>query len=40
MTILVVSGFFCNEIGILSIDVNNFTLDDTNYDEDDPKVKS
>ena len=25
----------CNEMGILSIDLNNINLDDTNYDEDD-----
>ena len=28
--------FICNGIGILSIDLNNSNLDDTNYDEDDP----
>ena len=27
--------FSCNEMGILSIDLNNFNIDDTNYDEDD-----
>ena len=25
--------FSCNETGILSIDLNNINLDDTNYDE-------
>ena len=30
---------FCfNEMGILSIDINNFKLDDTKYDEDDPET--
>ena len=28
--------FSCNEMGILSIDINNINLDDSNYDEDDP----
>ena len=27
--------FFCDEMGILSIDLNNINLDDT-FDEDDP----
>ena len=27
--------FSCNEMGILSIDLNNINLDDTNHDEDD-----
>ena len=27
--------FSSNEMGILSIDLNNFNIDDTNYDEDD-----
>ena len=26
--------FSCNEMGILGIDLNNISLDDTNYDED------
>ena len=30
--------FSCNEIGILSIDLNNINLDDTNYDVDDPET--
>ena len=30
--------FSCNEIGILSIDLNNINLDDTIYDEDDPET--
>ena len=28
--------FSCNEMGILSIDLNKINLDNTNYDEDDP----
>ena len=27
--------FSCNKMDILSIDLNNINLDDTNYDEDD-----
>ena len=27
---------FCNEMGILNIDLNNINLDDTNYEKDDP----
>ena len=27
--------FSCNQMGILSADLNNINLDDTNYDEDD-----
>ena len=30
--------FSCNEMGILSIFVNNINLDDINYDEDDPEI--
>ena len=30
--------FFCNKMGILSIDLNNINLDDTNYDEGDPET--
>ena len=30
--------FFCNEMDILSIDLNNINLDDTNYDGDDPET--
>ena len=30
--------FFCNEMGILSVDLNNINFDDTNYDEDDPET--
>ena len=28
----------CNKMGILSIDLINNNLDDTNYDEDDPET--
>ena len=28
--------FCCNEIGILSVNLNNINLDDTNYEKDDP----
>ena len=27
--------FCCNDIGIFSVNLNNFNLDDTNYEEDD-----
>ena len=30
--------FSCNEMGILSIDLNNIDLNDTNYDKDDPET--
>ena len=30
--------FSCNEVGILSVDLNNINLDDTNYVEDDPET--
>ena len=30
--------FSCNYMGILSIDLNNINLDDTNYNEDDPET--
>ena len=30
--------FSCNKMGILSIDLINNKLDDTNYDEDDPET--
>ena len=30
--------FCCNEMDILSVDLNNINLDDTNYDEDDPET--
>ena len=30
--------FSCNEMGILSIHLNNINLDDTNYDENDPET--
>ena len=30
--------FFCNEMGNLSIDLNNSNLDDSNYNEDDPET--
>ena len=36
MNILVMLYFFCNEMGILSIDLNNINLDNSNYDEDEP----
>ena len=29
-------AFCCNEMGILSVNLNNINLDDTNYEEDDP----
>ena len=28
----------CNEVGILSIDIDNINLDYTNHDEDDPET--
>ena len=31
--------FSCNEMGILSINLNNINLVDTNYDEDDEDEK-
>ena len=30
--------FSCDEMGILSIDLNNINLDDTNNDEDGPET--
>ena len=30
--------FFCNEMGILSIDLNNINLHDNNYGEDEPET--
>ena len=30
--------FSCNEMHILSIDLNNIELDDTNYDEGEPET--
>ena len=30
--------FSCNEVGILSTDLNNIILDDTNYDEHDTET--
>ena len=30
--------FSCNEMSILSIDLKNIDLDDTNYDKRDPKT--
>ena len=30
--------FSCNEMGILSTDLNNIDLNDTNYDKDDPET--
>ena len=30
--------FSCNEMGILSLDLTNIILDDSNYDEDDPET--
>ena len=35
MNILVILHFFCNEMRILDIDLNNINLDDTYYDEVD-----
>ena len=29
-------ALYCNEMGILSVNLNNINLDDTNYEEDDP----
>ena len=31
-------AFSCNEMGILNIDLNNISHDDTNYNEDDPET--
>ena len=30
--------FSCNEMGILSIDLNTIKLDNTNYNEDEPET--
>ena len=30
--------FFCNEMCILSIDLNNINLNDTNYNEEEPQT--
>ena len=30
--------FSCNEMGIVSINLNNMNLDDTSYDEDNPET--
>ena len=30
--------FSCNEMGVLSIDLNNINLDDSNYNEDGPET--
>ena len=30
--------FYCNEVGIFSVDLNSISLDDTNYEEDDPET--
>ena len=30
--------FSCNKMDILSTDLNNINLNDTNYDEDDPET--
>ena len=30
--------FSCNKMGFFRIDLNNINLDDTNYNEDDPKT--
>ena len=32
------TAFCFNEMGIFDIDLNNINLDDSNYDEDDPKA--
>ena len=29
---------FCNEMGIVSININSINLDDTNYNEDDSET--
>ena len=29
---------YCNEMGILNIDLNDINTDSTNYDEDDPET--
>ena len=33
---ILVMPLFCNQMGILSIDLNNINLDDTNCDQDNP----
>ena len=38
MNILAMPHFFCNEMDILDVDLNNINLNDTNYDEDDPET--
>ena len=38
MNILVVPIFCCNQMGILSVDLNNISLGDTNHDEDDSET--
>ena len=38
MKVLVISNFLVNEIGILSVDLNNNNLDDNNFYEDDPET--
>ena len=38
MNILVVPIFCCNQLGILRVDLNNISLDDTNHDEDDSET--
>ena len=30
--------FCCNRMGIISIDLNNINLDDSNYDDNDPET--
>ena len=30
--------FSCNEMGILSVELDNINIDDTNHDEDDPET--
>ena len=30
--------FFCNEMGILSVDLNNINLNDINHDKNDPET--
>ena len=32
--------FFCNEMGIVCVNLNNINLGDTNYDEDDRETTS
>ena len=38
MKILVMSHFFSDEMGIVSVDLNNINFDDVNFDGDDPET--